>query len=87
MSAPNAARTAAHVVHVALERQRRDPRTDGELVECDAERVRGYLENAAPDVIVGDRNAQGFWLYTTGEHLAKSTGDVMKRFYEVEETS
>lgn len=53
----------------------------------ETERVRQYLENAAPDVIVGDRNAQGFWLYTTGEHLAKSTGDVMKRFYEVEESS
>jgi hypothetical protein len=53
----------------------------------ETERVRQYLENAAPDIIVGDRNAQGLWLYTTGEHLAKSTGDVMKRFYEVEESS
>lgn len=53
----------------------------------DTERVRAVLENTAPDVIAGDRNSQGLWLYTTGEHLARTTGDVMKRFYEVEESS
>lgn len=49
--------------------------------------VRHVLESTATDVIVGGTNAQGYRLYTTGEHLAKTTGDVMKRFYDVQETS
>lgn len=53
----------------------------------ETEYVRQVLENTAPDVIAGDRNAQGLWLYTTGEHLAKTTGDMMRRFYDVEESS
>jgi hypothetical protein len=53
----------------------------------EADYVRHVLENTVPDVIAGERNAQGLWLYTTGEHLAKTTGDVMRRFYEIEESS
>lgn len=49
--------------------------------------VRDILENTAPDVIAGNQNQQGLWLYTTREHLSKTTGDVMKRFYDVEESS
>ena len=53
----------------------------------ETERVRFILENTADDVIAGGRNPQGYWLYTTRDHLSKTAGDVMKRFYEVEETS
>jgi hypothetical protein len=51
------------------------------------ERVRSILENSLADVIAGDRNDQGRWLYTTREHLAKTAGDVMTRFYLVQESS
>ena len=53
----------------------------------DAERVRFILENVAGDVIAGGRNGQGHWLYTTRAHLSTTAGDVMKRFYDVQESS
>ena len=51
------------------------------------DRVRDILENTADDVIAGDNNQQGLLLYTTGEHLANTSGDVLKKVYDVEESS
>ena len=51
------------------------------------ERVRYILEFIANDVIAGDQNKDGLWLYTTRDHLSKTAGDVMKQFYKVVETS
>ena len=50
------------------------------------DRVRDILENKADDVIAGEQNGEGFWLYTTRDHLSKTSGDVMKH-YQVEESS
>jgi hypothetical protein len=53
----------------------------------DLDRVRFILDTTDDDVIEGERNGQGLLLYTTGQHLSKTAGDVMQRIYRVEESS
>ena len=49
--------------------------------------VRQILENTAPNVIAGGQNKDGLWLYTTEDHLEKTSGDVMRKHFKVEESS
>ena len=53
------------------------------------DRVRDILETTTEaEVIHGDQpNSQGYELYTTRDHFVKTTGDVMKRYLDVETSS
>ena len=50
------------------------------------DRVLEVLDNA-DGVVSGPRNQQGLWLYTTREHLSKTTSPAMREFFEVRESS
>lgn len=50
------------------------------------DRVQEVLDSA-DDVVSGPKNQQGHWLYTTREHLSKTTSPSMREFFEVRESS
>ncbi len=55
-------------------------------VNLEVERVREILHDST-EVISSGLNQQGLLLYTTGEHLSRTSGDVMQQVFEVEESS
>ena len=50
------------------------------------DRVQSALDGL-DSIIEGDQNAEGLQLYTTREHLSRTSGDVMKEFFEVRRSS
>jgi hypothetical protein len=50
-------------------------------------RVKGILERTVAGVIAGDTNGLGQQLYTTREHLSKTSADFTRQFFLVQESS